>query len=371
MVDCLIVGGGVIGLSLAYELAQHDLQVQVIDRGKMGREASWAGAGILPPANLQTAIHPFEKLRAMSHRLHRQWAERLREETAVDTGYRCCGGIYLARSAGEAASLLGLCDLYQEQQIEIEPLSPADLCRLEPALSPLAESGEVKAAFHLPGEAQLRNPDYLRALEIACRRRGVDIRENVEAQRFEIKGGRLKSVIAKNATFSADRYCITSGAWSQKLLSFLGIDNGIMPIRGQMILFACEKQLFSHILNEGPRYMVPRDDGHILVGSTEEEVGFDKNTTDEAISELTQLACSLVPALADAKQERCWAGLRPGTYDGFPYMGAVPGLENTFVAAGHFRSGLHMSPATAIVMSQLIRGQQPIIDLSPFRVGRG
>jgi glycine oxidase len=125
------------------------------------------------------------------------------------------------------------------------------------------------------------------------------------------------------------------------------------------------------VLNEGSRYLVARDDGHVLVGSTEEEAGFDKSTTSTAIEELTRLACDLVPELRRFAVEQTWAGLRPGTYDGFPYLGAVPGLENAFVAAGHFRSGLHLSTGTAVVMGQLMRGETPIIDLSPFRVGRG
>lgn len=117
--------------------------------------------------------------------------------------------------------------------------------------------------------------------------------------------------------------------------------------------------------------MVPRDDGRVLVGSTEEEAGFDKQTTVKEIQELTDLARRLVPDLQGTQVEKTWAGLRPGTFDGFPYLGAVPDLPNAFVAAGHFRSGLHLSTGTARVISQLMRGETPEIDLTPFRVGRG
>jgi glycine oxidase len=117
--------------------------------------------------------------------------------------------------------------------------------------------------------------------------------------------------------------------------------------------------------------MVPRDDGRVIVGSTEEEVGFDKQTTAVEIQELTDLARRIVPALCDAIVEKTWAGLRPGTFDGFPYLGSIPDLSNAFVAAGHFRSGLHLSTGTATVICQLMQGETPEIDLSPFRVGRG
>jgi glycine oxidase len=371
MYDCLIVGGGVIGLSLAYELARHKLRVRVIDRGTPGKEASWAGAGILPLAGRYAGMHPWDELRALSHELHPQWAETLRAETGIDTGYRRCGGIYVARSAGEAASLYGLYGLLQQQHVAIERLSPQQLAAAEPALSHLVRSGKLKAAYLLPDEAQLRNPDHLQALLAACIQRGVEVTADVQAEGFDVEGGKLLRVRTNIGDLAADRFCITSGAWTRMLLEQLGIDNGILPIRGQMVLFAATRQLFTHVLNEGPRYLVPRDDGRILVGSTEEEVGFDKSTTDKALAELANLARQLVPELEHAPIERTWAGLRPGSFDGFPYLGVIPGLPNAFVAAGHFRSGLHLSPGTAVVIGRLIRGEDPQFDLTPFYAGRG
>lgn len=368
--DCLIVGGGVIGLSLAYELSRHGATVQVIDRGEIGREASWAGAGILPPANLATAIDPFDRLRALSHQLHREWAERLCEETGIDTGYRECGGLYLARSTGEAASLHAFAAMLRDLEIEIERLSSADLVALEPALCEVA-GDELKAAYSLPGESQLRNPDHLLALRKACDQRGVLVRSDCEATGFDLSNGRIAAVRTDAGPLRAERYCITSGAWTQRLLEQLDITTGILPIRGQMVLFKCATTPFQRVLNEGPRYLVPRDDGHVLVGSSEEEAGFDKSTTEGVIAELVQLARDLVPDLRDATIENSWAGLRPGTFDGFPYIGAMPGLDNAIAAAGHYRSGLHMSTGTAVVLRQLILGDQPDIDLRPFRVGRG
>ncbi len=371
MHDCLIIGGGVIGLSLAYELSRRGLSVHVIDRAAVGKEASWAGAGILPPANAKTAVHPLDKLRALSHQLHSAWAATLREETGIDTGYRRCGGIYVARSAGEAAALHGMKRLLDEEQVAVERLSSEDLARHEPALAHLSESRVLKAAYRLPDEAQLRNPDHLRALAAACRKQNVLIDENAEVVAFEIIGEHMRGVRTQAGSFVAGSYCITAGAWTQVLLKRLEIPSDILPVRGQMVMFRCVEPPFSHVINEGPRYLVPRDDGRVLAGSTEEEVGFDKRTTAEAIDELTRFARELVPQLHHAAVERTWAGLRPGSFDGFPYLGLVPGLANVFVAAGHFRSGLFLSPATAVVMSELIRGEQPQIDLTPFRVGRG
>jgi glycine oxidase len=155
------------------------------------------------------------------------------------------------------------------------------------------------------------------------------------------------------------------------LLRQLGVTTGILPVRGQMVLFRGPTRPFQRVLNEGSRYLVPRDEGYVLAGSTEEEVGFDKRTTPEATHQLKEFACELVPLLRRFQVEQTWAGLRPGTLDGFPYLGKIPGLDNTYAAAGHFRSGLQLSTGTAVVLGQLIRGERPAVDLTPFRVGRG
>ena len=371
MYDCLIIGGGVIGLSLAYDLAVHGCRVQVIDRATPGREASWAGAGILPPANEQSALHPLDQLRGMSYRLHAEWARSLHAETGIDTGYRRCGGIYVALSPGEAASLHGLCGLLREEGVVVERLSPDGLAALEPALCPPADSRRAATAYLLPDEVQIRNPRHLQALLAACQRRGVTVSIDTGAREWQTERGRVTGVVTDRGALSADSYCVAAGPWAQGLLAQLGVATGILPIRGQMVLFRSERPLLTHIVNVGPRYLVPRDDGRLLVGSTEEEVGFDKCTTEEAIGELVTLAQQVVPALRDANVEQTWAGLRPGTFDSLPYLGRVPGFENIFVAAGHFRSGLLLSTGTAVVMSRLIRGEDPQLDLTPFRVARG
>ena len=375
MHDVLIIGGGVVGLSLAWDLAQRGQRVRVIDRGQPAREASWAGAGILPPANRTTAVHPYEQLCGLTSELHPQWAEELRTLTGIDNGYRRCGGLYLARTPGEAAALVGWAGTLDEEGIRVQRLSPEQLAELEPSLS--TEYSVLSTQYSVPGtqyllpdESQLRNPRHLKALLAACVHSGVEITPDVAAAEFVLENGQLTQIQSSAGPLRARQFCFTAGAWTGQLLQRLGIAAGILPIRGQMILFRTERPILSRIVNVGSRYLVPRDDGHLLAGSTEEEVGFDKRTTAVAIADLTAFARTLVPALADAPIEQTWAGLRPGSFDGLPYLGPVPGLANTFVAAGHFRHGLYLSPATAVVISQLLRGEPPQIDLSPFRVGR-
>jgi glycine oxidase len=365
--DCLIVGGGVIGLSLAWELARQKLQVTVIDQGQTGREASWAGAGILPPVNPAAARDPYDHLRGLSYDLHPRWAAELGEMTGIDTGYRRCGGLYLARTSGEAAALAGWASVAADEQIGIERVTPAELAQLEPAIR---TDGRLRGIYNVPSEAQLRNPRHLKALRSACEIAGVSLLPEVCAKDLVLDGERVVGLETSAGRMHAGNFCLTAGAWTGNLLARMGVRCDVLPMRGQMLLLRCAERPFRRVLNEGSRYMVPRDDGLVLVGSTEEEVGFDKSTTEEGLADLRRFADDLVPILRDARLERSWAGLRPASFDGLPYMGQLPGLSNAYVAAGHFRSGLYLSPGTAVVMRQRICGQSTDVDLRPFRIGR-
>jgi glycine oxidase len=272
---------------------------------------------------------------------------------------------------GEAAALRGLWNLCQAEDIAIQSLGSVDAVAREPALAHVAEVGGLKQVYYLPEECQIRNPRHLRALVKACQARGVELLPHVEPREFVVVGERLQGLRTTAGTLRAGQYALAAGAWTQQLLAKLGYRTGILPMRGQMLLFNCVQPLLKHILNVGNRYLVPREDGRVLVGSTEEEVGFDKRTTAEGLAELSTFASTLIPALAPEKLERTWAGLRPATFDGLPYIGRIPGLQNAFAAAGHFRSGLYLSPGTAVVVAELMRGQTSQIDLSPFCVGRG
>jgi glycine oxidase len=365
MFDCLIIGGGVIGLSLAYELAAKSRRVCVIDRDRPGRAASWAGAGMLPPAS-PVSTDPVEQLGQLSNELHPIWAKQLLEETGIDTGYRQSGAIYLARSETAAADLRARAERSNRLGITFDALSATDITSLEPSL----EAAQVLAAFHVPGESQLRNPHHLQALEAACLRRGVQIVPNATAMNFEVRGEWIESLQTSAGAFCAEQFCITTGAWTANIAAKIGVTLSIKPIRGQIALLRTPQQILKRIINEGPRYLVPRDDGRVLVGSTMEDVGFDTSTTPEAIEGLVQFARSLSPALSDAELEVAWSGLRPASVDGNPYLGRPAGLKNCVIAAGHTRSGLHLSTGTAVVMARLLNGEDPGLELTPFRLDR-
>lgn len=374
-VQNLIVGGGVIGLSLAWELAQRGRQVSVLDAQAMGRGASWAGAGILPASARQAAVDPYEQLKSLSHTAHPEWAQRLTAATGVDTGFRRCGGIYLASTRAEAATLAAHQSWWDTHGIAYEAWDLAQLQQHEPRLFAALHDQSLihglRGIWFLPDEYQLRNPWHLQALAMACRQCGVELVEQAAVQRIECTGLDRIRVVTVERTWQAHQVCLCSGAWARHTLSQLGFDTGIMPIRGQMVLYRGEQQLLNSIINEGHRYLVARHDGRLLAGSVEEEAGYVVETTEPGIGSIRNWAESIMPALKQLPLERTWAGLRPGSFDGLPYLGRVPGVDNLFVAAGHFRSGLHLSCGTAIVMANAMLGLPNSIDLTPFRVGRG
>jgi glycine oxidase len=366
MTQTVVIGGGVIGLSIAYELSKRNRRVVLLERDQVGRKASWFGAGILAPANGKTAIHPVERLESLSNELHPQWADELLQSTGIDNGYAMCGGLYVARTGGEMAALQGASQHWSEWQIEFEPISVEQAKQLIPGLT---IPPQAKLAF-VPTEAQIRNPRHLQALLAACRQNGVEIVEGCSSLELVVQNHQTSSVHVGDHHYVAENYCIAGGPWSEQILKPFRIPLPSTPVRGQMALFKLPVQQFVPIINEGPRYLVPRSDGHVLAGSTVEEVGFNSSIEQQDIDELTKWANEFVPALNQQTFVTAWAGLRPGTYDGFPYIGSVGRSRNTFVATGHFKTGLHLSTATAVVMADLLQEKNPPIDLAPFAPAR-
>jgi glycine oxidase len=359
--EVVIVGGGVIGLTTAYFLARDGVRVHLLDRGSLGREASWAGAGILPPSDWRTARRPIDRLRALSGRLFPELSAELRDRSGIDNGFIPCGGLEFLAEQSEAGD-----DEWSGEGTPRESLDERRVLDLEPAVGP-----GLGRAVRLPALAQLRNPRHLQALRAACLQTGnVKIVEGAEATAFVVQGERVQGIATPAGTVEGDAFLIASGAWSDGLLDLLGIRVGIRPIRGQIALLNPGRPLFRHVLIWGARYLVPRQDGRVLVGSTEEDAGFEKQTTAAGIGGLLQLAAQLVPALAQANVEQCWAGLRPGSPDGLPFIGRVPGFDNVYVGAGHFRAGIQLSPGTAMVLKELILGQPLTMPLEAFRLER-
>lgn len=331
--DVLVVGGGVIGLTSAYLLAKSGLSVEVVDKGEMGREASWAGAGILPPWGDGEYATPLDRLRAYSVSRFAALSAELRERTGIDNEYHVCGGVEFLSEADA-----DIPNLWRREGVRFERYTD--------------ERPAGTVGYRLPF-AQVRNPRHLRALVEACRRVGVRLSPH--------------TLHTGMPTAPGPRLVITAGAWTDQLVGPLGV----RPVLGEIVLYNPGGPSLDGILIQGKRYLVARRDGRVLVGSTERpDLGFQKANTSAGSDELRRFARSLVPALTDDRVEGAWAGLRPGTTDGLPYIGRLPDRPNFIVAAGHFRAGIQTSIGTAECVRALVLGQPPPVPLEAFAPGR-
>lgn len=370
MTDCCIVGGGIIGLSLARELAGRGVGVRVLARGRGADTTSWAAAGILPPAPHFPGCPPADALTAWSDRLHREWSAELASETGIDNGLIRSGGLHLARGADDEARLRDDLARWRGRGAEAVLLDRGDLLALEPALGAGRDSAALTGALLLPGEMQIRPSRHLDALEASCRRRGVVV-EEAEVREFVVRDRRVEHVVTAAGSIAAGSWILAAGAWTGGLLGHFGVSLDTRPIRGQIVLVNLGHPVLGKIVNRGLDYLVPRPDGRLLVGSTIEDVGFDPRPVPATVARLRGVADELLGAVArDAPVERSWAGLRPGSPDGAPTIGRLPAHDNVFVSAGHFRAGLHQSTGSAVLLADLLTGRAPALDPAPFAPGR-
>lgn len=373
MTDCCIIGGGAVGLSIARELAGRGLAVRVLARDRGSDTTSWAAAGILPPTPTSPGMSAGDALTAWSDRLLRRWSDELRAETGIDVGLRECGGLHVAATAAALERLRGSADTWRRKGARCEWLDAAALAACEPALAGAVARGGLLGGFLLPEEQQIRTSRLLDALERSCAVRGVVV-ERADVTGIDVARGRVAGVAVRGAggdeTVTAATYVLAAGAWTGKLAAAFGLAIETRPIRGQIVLLRPERRVLGRVVNRGLDYVVPREDARLLVGSTLEDVGFDSSTTADAITRLRGVARDLLGAAADAPVERVWAGLRPGTVDGVPTIGRVPGIDNAVVATGHFRAGIHQSAGTAVLVADLVTGRTPALDLAPFAADR-
>ncbi|GAC1464500.1 MAG: glycine oxidase ThiO [Isosphaeraceae bacterium] len=363
--DWVIVGGGVIGLSVAYQLACEGVATTVLDRRQVGGEASWAGAGMIPANIERLRTNSMVDLRSWSAVLYPEWSASLLEETGIDNGFRRTGGVDVGLTEEEEQDLRATAGRWKREKIIHERLAPADFQRVEPALS-----REIRVAYFLPDRAQIRSPRHLRALSVASTRRGSLIRPFRGVMGFESRGERVSAVRTDNEIIPCAGVVLAAGAWTGALITSLGVSAPTPPLKGQIVLLRSEQSKLRRIVEHGKTYLVPREDGRVLVGSTEEDLGFDTRSTHVAVQDLIRVALKLCPTLAGARLENAWAGLRPGSPDTRPFIGSLPGYTNILVATGHKRAGLQLSPATAEVITDLVLGRPPRIDLAPFAIDR-
>lgn len=357
------------GLSLAYQLSGSGHRVVVVDRPMSQTRASWAAAGLLPAADCEHAPDALERLRAYSRNILTHWCRQLQAETGLDPQLEGRGAIHLARTPGETAALEAAVIQWRDDGIQVQRLDEQRGIQLEPALRSGFERRIWQAAYFLPEESTLRPPRLLKALRLACSRRGVGWLDD-EVQGWMIDRSRAGAQLSSGDMLRAESYCICSGAWSERHLRQCGLNTEVVPWRGQMLLFDLPGNDLRRVLYEGPNYIVPRNEGLVLAGSTMEDVGFCDERTEAARQRLRAFAIDLLPELSRAELVQHWSGFRPGTADGNPLLGRVEPLENVFVATGHFRNGIALAAGSAVVLDDLMHGRAPQIDVTEFRPNR-
>lgn len=357
--DCIIIGSGIAGLAAAFALRRSGLSVHIIERAAIGREASWAGGGIICPLYGWRYPEPVMRLAALGMDTYPQFIESLREFSEIDPEFRQTGMLIL--------------DPLDQTEAPAAAIDWAQRYRLTTKITTGQQQFphlSDQEALWLPDVHNTRNPRLLQALTDAVTRMGVQLTEHAAVQRLLIENHKIVGIQTAEGIERSPCVLVTAGAWSGALVPGL-TPSTVFPVRGQMLRFDhTPANGLATILMEDGVYLIPRQDGAVIVGSTVEHVGFDKRTTDEAIHRLHRKAIALWPNLAHVPVTHQWSGLRPGTTDEIPYLGQHPEIEGLFVSTGFYRNGLAMGPAVADLISNLILSRPVATDLTDYRLDR-
>lgn len=360
--DVLVIGGGVIGLSAAWQLAAAGLGVRVIERHHVGWGASAAAAGMLAP--LAEAHRPgdFVSLGLRSLQLYGPFLDALNEAAHRRVALSANGMCRVALDEAEAAELEEAARWQSRFGLRLEILDARDAREIEPAFG-----DQVRLAVHSPEERQIDPRELLDALRTACSRLGVTIDEGTAIESAMASGNSIATVITTAGRLDVGHVVLAAGAWSGRVARLLDLYIPVRPIRGQIVAAEVERPL-RHAVYSRRGYFVPRGD-RVLIGSTEEDVGFDCSTTEEGISRLSGSARVVVPNLGGMNTAEAWAGLRPATVDGLPVIGRSSHWDNVIVATGHYRNGILLAPVTAEIVRELVARRIAAVpeSLSPDR----
>jgi glycine oxidase len=354
----IIIGGGVIGLLCARALSLEGHKVLLLEQDSAtGHQASWAGGGIGAPVRPWELPEVATVMCQRGAELYTKLAEELLQETGYDIEWWQSGLLVFEFTEQEQAIAWA-----KQHQLPLEILTAAQVKKLAPHVNCTADDN-----LWMPSIAQVRNPRLLKALYASLQKNKVEIKTNCAVTGFLQQGDAVTGVQTTQGTFTADNVIITAGAWTADLLAKLGLVAPIFPVRGQILLWQLTENLLSTIISAGEHYLIPRQDKYILAGGTTEQVGFDDSTTPEAYDDIYAYAIKLLPELKDQPVVKHWAGLRPGSADGIPYVGAIPGIKNLWINAGHYRNGLNMAPAATELLMDLMFGRKPILSSEPYQ----
>lgn len=358
----VILGGGVIGLSCAFELQSRGHEVTVLELNRCGGQASGAAAGMLAPFS-ENGEGPddFFRLCLESLRLYPEWQETIRRISKLPFEYTNSGSLYLAYHKADLLAMEGRHLWQREFGASGCLLEGGELFRREPMLS-----REVVAALYIPEESHIYAPNYVKALEQACRATGVDIHEQLE--RVEIVGWQREVLIrsASGCAITGDKLLVCSGAWAQELERTFEISIPVYPIRGQICAYEAKAHPVRHMVFCSQGYLVAKENGTLVCGASEDIAGFNTSVTEKGIERLRQWNQRVFPFLSEQTPFHRWAGLRPATQDGLPLIGALSRADHVILAVGHYRNGILLSPVTAKLAADLVEGKTDAASIAAF-----
>lgn len=363
--DVAIAGGGLIGSTIAFELARAGLQVALFDRRELGEGSSWAAAGILSPAPENAGMISIVPLGHASLQLYPEFVATVEEISGQSAGYRARGTLEALFSTDAQEKLSTIIALHHGLGLKAEPVRAEDAREMEPALSP-----ELEAAVFRPDEACVDNRALTKAVLTAAERSGVKTFTGSNVQSIAKNGRRCDGFVVDGEKVQSGWTVIAAGCCSAEIEGAAQYAP-VRPAKGQMIALRAKDLSIERVLWSDHVYLVPRNDGKILAGATVEYVGFDKKVTLGAVQKIITAALQLAPALADAQMEETWAGLRPDSPDHLPIIGPTD-LDGLLIATGHFRSGILLAPITAQLIREWVTTQSVSQDwtrFSPMRFG--
>lgn len=357
--DVIIIGAGVIGCAIAYNLGKAGVKTLVIDKADgVGREASWAGAGVL--TSHASTREPYPALCRASLALYPSLADELKASTRIDIEFIQSGTLSLFFDEEEKDGLIGLAERRIDRGFSAEVLTAEQVWEIEPAVSK-----SVVGGVRFPEDAQVRNPKLVRALSKGAVLSGARFLLGNPVDGFVREKDRISGVKVNGELFRGDTIVIAAGCWSGALAKELGVHLPIQPSRGQIVLVDTIPLVLRHTIDGLGVYVVPRSDGKILIGATVEFVGYDKRTTLVGVQQMIEAGTTLIPELAEMSFTQAWAGLRPHIRNG-PCIGKLPDLDNVIIASGHFKNGILLAPITGALISELITTGVTSLSLEPF-----
>ncbi|NBI29312.1 glycine oxidase ThiO [Chengkuizengella marina] len=364
--DAIVVGGGVIGSSVAYSLAKRGLKAVILEKERLGSQASQAAAGMLAAQAEMTEAGPLFELSRKSRNMFPKLAEELHDQSGIDIALTNKGMFKIAVTEEQVQEYKQMISFQHEAGEQVEWHTGDELLEKEPALSNVVLGG-----LYLPNDGHVLAPELSLAFAKSAANLGVKIQEYTEVFSFILESGRVKGVKTDRGELLSDNVIVTTGAWSHRLLRETGIDSSDYPVKGECFSVVFQKPILDSTIFSNGCYLVPKKGGRLIVGATMKSNTFDRKVTVDGISTLLDKAKRLLPDIVNAEWEKTWAGIRPQTADSIPYLGEHPEWQGLFIATGHYRNGILLSPITGEIIADLVE-KKPYndVDLTPFRIHR-